>query len=478
MALSRRKLMMMGLGAGALVGIPAVRHASWGGQNYVRDGFSDPLPAVPDGEVRWSNWSGIHNATPQKIFVPKTDAELAEHIANSTGQIRPVGSGHSFTALVPTEDVIVDLARMNGIKEYDLDKKIVTVGAGTRLRVLAKELSKIELGLKNMPDVDVQTLGGSFNTGTHGAGLTLTAIHDYIIGFKMVTAKGEILNVTQDSNPDLFSAGKVGLGALGVITEYTLQVERAFRLHKRLTMMPVEEILEMAVGAAESHYGFEWFYLPGTGQGVVLSYDRTDEPVRRQEGMSKDEENELMMGLKEARDKLGWAPSIRRLVTSKALPKGLIEDQVDESWRLLSTTRPIKFNEMEYHIPIEHADKAMREVVKRLDARKEIFFPIEVRFVAGDDAWLSPFNHGPSVSIAVHAYHDEDYDYLFTDFEPFYKTLKGRPHWGKLHSLGAKELSALYPRFNDFDALRRSMDPDGRFLNPHLEKLFLKNAAA
>ena len=473
MALSRRKLMMMGLGAGALFGIPAAQYAAWGSQNFERKGFSDPVPTVPEGEVRWTNWSGIQTSTPKQIFVPKTEQELAERLASTSGKIRPVGSGHSFTALVPTEDVIVDLARMNGIREYDLDTKTVKVGAGTRLRALAKELSQIGLGLKNMPDVDVQTLGGSFNTATHGAGLSLAAIHDYIIGFTMVTASGEVLNVTQDSNPDLFSAGKVGLGSLGVITEYTLKVETAFRLHKRLSMMPVEDILDMALMAAETHYGFEWFYLPGTGQGVVLSYDRTNEPIRRQEGMSKDEENELMMGLKDARDKLGWAPSIRRRVVAKALPKGLVEDQIDESWRLLSTTRPIKFNEMEYHLPIEHAQEAMREVIKRLDARKEIFFPIEVRFVANDDAWLSPFNHGPSVSIAVHAYHDEDYDYLFTDFEPLYKQFNGRPHWGKLHSLGAKDLRALYPRFDDFNALRTSMDPTGRFLNPHLDKLFL-----
>ena len=478
MALSRRKLLMMGLGAGAVFGIPAAQYTSWGSQDFEREGFSDPTPSVPDGEVRWTNWSGIQTSTPKQIFVPKTEQELAEHIAGTRGQIRPVGSGHSFTALVPSEDVIVDLGRMNGIREYDLETNIVKVGAGTRLRILAKELSKLGLGLKNMPDIDVQTLGGSFNTATHGAGLGLSAIHDYIIGFTMVSASGEVLNVTQENNPDLFSAGKVGLGALGVITEYTLKVEKAFKLHKRVTMMPIEDILDMSLAAAETHYSFEWFYLPGTGQGVVLSYDRTDEPVRRQEGMSKDEENELMMGLKDARDKLGWAPSLRRRVVSKALPKGVVEDQIDESWRLLATTRPIKFNEMEYHLPLEHAKEAMREVIKRLDARKEIFFPIEVRFVASDNAWLSPFNHGPSVSIAVHSYHNEDYDYLFTDFEPLYKQFNGRPHWGKLHSLGAKELRGLYPRFDDFVALRKSLDPMGRFLNPHLDKLFVDGKSA
>ena len=473
MALSRRKLMTLGLGAGAAIGLPAIRHLSWGRKAFEREGFSNPLEDPPNGEVRWVNWSGIEASTPKQIFVPKTDEDLIEHIATSKGNIRPVGSGHSFTGLVPTEDVIVDLGRLNGIRSYDLDKKTVNVGAGTRLRVLAKELSKLGLGLKNMPDIDVQTLGGSFNTATHGAGLGLAAIHDYIIGFKMVTADGELLNVTKASNSELFAAGKVGLGVLGVIVEYTLQAVSAFKLHKRVSVIPVEDILDMSLDAAENHYGFEWYYIPSTGYGVVIKNDVTDAPVRRQQGMSKEEENELMEGLKEARDKLGWAPFLRRKVIVDSLPKGVIEDQIDESWKLLSTTRPIKFNEMEYHLPLEHAKVAMREVVKRLDARKEIYFPIEVRFVGQDNAWLSPFSHGSSVSIAVHSLYSENYNYLFSDFEPIYIGLNGRPHWGKLHSLGRKELSALYPRFEDFDKLRRDLDPDGRFLNNHTNKLFI-----
>lgn len=471
MALSRRKLMMLGLGGTALVGLPAARHLTWAGKDFERSGFSDPAPLVPEGEVRWSNWSGLQSSTPTQIYVPASDEELAANIRSSSGQIRPVGSGHSFTGLVPSEDIIVDLGRLNGIRSYDLTRNTVVVGAGTRLRVLAKELSKLGLAFKNMPDVDVQTLGGSFNTATHGAGLTLTAIHDYIIGFKLITANGEIMHVSKDSNSDLFHAGKVGLGSLGVITEYTLQVVPAFRLRKTLEVKPIGEILQDSQDKARAHHGYEWFYLPSTGWGVVLTYDKTDEPVRRQT-VSKDEENELMWGLRDARDKLGWAPTLRRKIVEKALPKGVIEDQVDDSWRLLSTTRPIKFNEMEYHIPFEHADSVLPEVIRRLDANPQIFFPIEVRFVSPDDAWLSPFNHGPSVSIAVHSLHNETFDYFFEVFEPLFRSVNGRPHWGKLHSLESEDLRNLYPRFDDFNAMRKAMDPKGRFLNDHLTKIF------
>ena len=144
----------------------------------------------------------------------------------------------------------------------------------------------------------------------------------------------------------------------------------------------------------------------------------------------------------------------------------------DASLELLATTRPIKFNEMEYHLPRAEGLAALRKVVAKMDKRKDAFFPMEVRFVAPDPAWLSPFNDGPRISIAIHAAVDERFDYFFTDFEPTFRSHGGRPHWGKWHSLQHSDLSALYPDFQRFTELRRDLDPDGKFLNAHLAELF------
>ena len=473
MALSRRKLMLMGLGAGVAIGVPAVRHISWSGQDFTDENLTRTLPKAPAGETRWTNWSGVQTSTPKQIAVPKTVEELADIVKQAKGSVRPVGSGHSFTGLVPTEDTIVDVSRFSGITSHDAETQTVTVGAGSRLRSTARDLDKLGLAFANMPDVDVQTMAGSFNTATHGAGLTLKAIHDYTTGFKMVTADGDVKSVTKASDPDLFSAGLVSLGALGVITEYTLKVEKAFKLNKRVVVEPLEEVLDMMLDMAKNHHVYEFFYLPTTGYAVSLISDITDDPIRKSE--SNEDENQILWDLKKARDMFGWAPSIRRKLVSSALPKGEIENQVDKSWRLLSTARPIKFNEMEYHVPIEHADVVLREVLKRLDARKDVFFPVEVRFVAQDDAWLSPFSQGPAISIAVHALEGENFDYLFKEFEPLYNQYNGRPHWGKLHSLKRADLAKLYPRFNDFEDIRATLDPTGKFLNPHLSGLFGQN---
>ena len=120
-----------------------------------------------------------------------------------------------------------------------------------------------------------------------------------------------------------------------------------------------------------------------------------------------------------------------------------------------------------------HAPLAcLREIIAALETRKDTFFPMEVRITAQDDAWLSPFNDGPRLSIATHAAVDEPYDYFFKVLEPIHRSHGGRPHWGKLHSLGKDELIGLYPDFGSFLELRASLDPDGKFLNPHLAHLF------
>jgi len=127
---------------------------------------------------------------------------------------------------------------------------------------------------------------------------------------------------------------------------------------------------------------------------------------------------------------------------------------------------------MEYHLPRERGPEMVERVMRKLDQRGDLYFPMEYRHIAPDTAWLSPFNAGPRASIAIHAAADEHYDYFFTDFEPMYREAGGRPHWGKLHSLGRAELTELYPEFERFLALRAELDPAGKFLNAHLAKLF------
>ena len=468
MSTTRRNVLLGTVGLAAAAAIPGVQYASWSMKDFTRDGYSPDLPPAPEGEVAWSNWSGIQQSTPDRIAVPATEADLAEALA-SARRVRPIGSGHSFTGLVPSEHLIVDASRFSGLISADTESGLAMIGAGTRIRQAARELDAAGLALLNLPDVDVQTLAGSFSTSTHGTGRALQPLHAHIEGFRIVTADGTARDVTADSDPDLFAAGQVSLGALGIITQYTLKCVPAYNLQRRVWVEKLDTILEQAMDLSQQHRNFEFYYFPFTGYTAGISHDIFEGDVT---GRVSDEDEDTLAGLKELRDVFGWSSWLRRRIAAGSLPKGLIEESSDAYWKLLSTARPTKFNEMEYHVPLENGLACLREIIAALESRNDTFFPMEIRITAQDDAWLSPFNDGPRMSIATHAAVDEPYEYFFSALEPIHRAHGGRPHWGKLHSLGKEDLISLYPDFRNFLDLRASLDPDGKFLNPHLAHLF------
>lgn len=469
MAISRRRLLQGGTLVAGASAIPIGQHIAWNGRDFTREGYSPDYPDAPAGEESWMNWSGAQRATPKRMASPQTEAELAELISATPHRIRPRGSGHSFSGLVPSEGTIVDVSYLSGFRGYDADTGTVRFGAGTTLFQTASKLNELGRAFPNLPDIVDQTLAGSFSTATHGTGATLTALHDYIEGFRLVTASGEIWDVSRQNNPELFAAGKVGLGALGVITEYEMRTVPAFNLRRILAAEPIEQVLDEAQERADTYRNFEVFYLPGTGVAASLRHDLYEGDLT---GVQPSDDDEILAGLKQLRDGFGWWPWLRRRLAQSALPNGVLEDVSDASFELLATTRPIKFNEMEYHLPREEGIAVLRKVIAKMDAKKSAFFPMEIRFVASDDAWLSPFHAGPSLSIAIHAAVDEPYDYFFTEFEPIFRAHGGRPHWGKWHSQTRDTLRSLYPQYDAFTALRRELDPNGKFLNPHLADLF------
>lgn len=465
-----RRQMMTGAGVAALLGGGVALHRySWTQRNFTRADYVEGAPEAPPGESSWMNWSGIERSTPKEIAFPDSVEALAETIARAPGRVRPVGSGHSFTGLATTEDTLVMLNGLSGLQSYDAATGEARFGAGTPLFKVSEELATHGRAFENQPDIDSQTLAGAFSTATHGTGNDLPALHEAITAFQFVSADGTVHDVTRASDPDLFDAGRVSLGGLGVMTAYTLRSVPAYRLKRTVTVLDAKEFLGQLEETAAAHRNFEFYYFPCTGLVATISHDITDEPVSE---VAEADDDGTLQGLKQLRDELGWAPWLRKSIARSELPRGVVEERVDESRMLLSTTRPTRFIEMEYHLPREKGPETVRRIMRLLDERSEIFFPMEYRHIAPDTAWLSPFNAGPRASIAIHAAANEAYDYFFTQFEPVYRKIGGRPHWGKLHSLGHAELTELYPDFERFRKLRQDLDPRGKFLNAHLAKLF------
>ena len=431
------------------------------------------MPALQDAQGRliWSNWSGIAHAYPAERAAPASEDELVHILKTAPGPVRPVGSGHSFTALVPTQGTLLTLDNMAGIVSHDPASNRVIVRGGTRLVDLGPALAAIGQEMINLPDIDKQSIAGAISTGTHGTGRGIQAIHGSVVGLRLATPSGELIDCDATANSEIFNAARVGLGAFGVVTQVTLQNQPLCRVLKRVKVRPTSEVFDDWSALRQQHRNVEFYVLPFTGHSVTISHDVTDRPIKPR---GPDRDVETLMALKQLRDFFEFMPALRRRLSAQELANIPPEEVVDEGWKLLSNERPVRFNEIEYHLPVEAQIPALREILAAIESQHvDVFFPIEARVIAPDDAWLSPFYGRECGSIAVHAYYKEDHEFFFSLIEPIFRRHGGRPHWGKLHSLKARDLAALYPRWREAGDVRRALDPQGRMLNDYLKGIFL-----
>ncbi len=431
-----------------------------------------PGPPVQDatGHLVWRNWSGLQHSYPVERASPDSEARVVEMLKTAPVPIRPVGAGHSFTALVPTAGTLVTLDGLTGLVGHDAATRQATFRAGTRLGDIGPALAAIGQEMPNLPDINKQSLGGALGTGTHGTGQGFKALHGDVVALRIATPKGVIVECDATRDAHIFHAARVGLGAFGIVTQVTLQNAALTRVRKRVEIRKADDVMTEWPTLVTQHRNVEFFILPFTGLAAVITVDETTEPLHPR---GPDVDTEVLMDLKRLRDWTGFFPPLRRWVAQMALAGQHAEEAIDEGWKLLSNERPVRFNEMEYHLPFDAQMPALREVVATIERhRSDVFFPIEARVIAPDDAWLSPFHGRASGSIAVHAYYQDEHAFFFELIEPIFRRYDGRPHWGKLNSLKAADFATLYPRWADACAVRASLDPEGRMLNPYLRAVF------
>lgn len=427
-------------------------------------------PSATASPQTWRNWSGLQSCQPQAWKSPASEAEVLQLLQTAPAPLRSVGAGHSFSPLVPTTGSLLSLDQLSGLRQYDAKTATATLGAGTRLVQASRALDAVGLAFRNLPDIDVQTLAGAMATATHGTGMQLPALHADLQQLVLLTPNGQRLECSRQQRPEVFAAAQVSLGALGVISEMTLRVRPRHVLRRKAWLLPTEELLRAIPRLAAEHRQFECYLLPHTGYGAAIVHNEVQlQPQARSAAPDED----VLADLKRLRDWFGRWPDMRRWVAQRLIDPSLQEEAVDWSWKLLSTQRPTRFNETECHVPQADGVACLREVLTALEQRNDVFFPVEFRFIAADDAWLSPFYQRASCSIAVHAAHDEPWDYLLRDMGAIFRRFGGRPHWGKLHDRSHDELRQLYPRWNDFQTIRRQLDPQGRMLNPHLQRILM-----
>ena len=412
----------------------------------------------------WANWAGNQHAD-TAVTRPVSMAELQLAVAQPQS-LRVVGAGHSFTPIVAGGDRILDLSRLDLPTLGDIDGDRVWVNANARLRDLSPALADQGLAFRNLGDIDVQSLAGAASTATHGTGQKLPCLAAEISDFRMIGAGGEMLS-TQDIPLEM---AQVTLGMLGVLTEAQITVVPKYNLRRQVRLAPLGDTLATMHRKWAENRNFEFFYIPFTGKAVEIRHAVTEAAESR---APRDLDMIAVKVLKLARNAGRVSKGLRGVLLKLLTLAQSDEDYVGESWRVLCSDRHIRFNEMEYHLPPDVACDVLKEVLNRLHRdHNDIYFPIEVRQTAGDTACLSPFQGGPRISIAIHCDASEDHRRYFSAIEPLLVEAGGRPHWGKLHSLTYKHLSAMYPDFDRFCTLREHLDPGGKFLTPALARMF------
>ncbi|AUI62745.1 D-arabinono-1,4-lactone oxidase [Amycolatopsis sp. BJA-103] len=429
--------------------------------------------------TRWSNWAGTATASPLRVHRPRGTEEIAEAIGRSAAdgrRLRPLGSGHSFTAIAVADSDAMDLTGWAGIASADVEKGLVTVRSGTTLKQLNAELDALGLAMTNLGDIDAQTVAGAISTGTHGTGARLGGIATQIAALELVLADGTVVTCSADERPDLFAAARVGLGALGVISTVTLRCEPSFLLSAQERPEPLEQVLEGFDQFADENDHFEFYWFP-YGKNAL---------VKRNNRLPAGSERKPLSRVKEFVDyeitenvAFGGLCRLGRAVPKLVQPLGKFASNVlsareysDTSHRVFVTHRGVRFVESEFAIPRESlldVFSELRAFVPKLE--NPVAFPVEVRVAAADDIWLSTANGRDSAYLAIHQFVGMPYREYFAGFASIVGEVGGRPHWGKMHDLDAATLRSRYPRFDDFTRIRKEVDPAGVFTNTYLDRV-------
>jgi FAD-linked oxidoreductase len=443
------------------------------------------MTANAAGVAQWRNWAGDERCAPAAIERPSSIAEVAaalERAAAHGQRVRVAGGGHSFSDIALTDGRLLRLDRMNRLLEIDRSNGLVRVQGGITIHALNARLAAVGLALENLGDIDAQSIAGAISTATHGTGARLRNIPSQVAALTLVLADGSTLHCSEQDDPELLRAARVGLGALGVVAEATLRCVPAFRLRGVDATAPLEQTLERFEELSLANDHFEFYVFPHARTALTRTNNRTEEPARPRGRVSAYANDVLLtnhaFGLfcRLGRRMPAQIPRINRLVTRLAGTS----HRVDRSDRIFASPRLVRFTEMEYALPRERTVEAVRRVLELVESRARgngyqdgfaVPFPIEVRTVAADDALLSTAAGRDSGYVAVHMFEGMAWEPYFRAVEAIMDELGGRPHWGKRHFQTAATLSGRYPEWERFQEVRRRLDPEGRFANDYTDRV-------
>ncbi|HSE40715.1 MAG TPA: D-arabinono-1,4-lactone oxidase [Acidobacteriota bacterium] len=409
------------------------------------------------------NWGQTITCKPESYCQPDTENDVVQIVQQAivnNKRVRVVGAGHSWAPLVLTRDILINLDKLTRMLQLVMPGRRVKIEAGMRLKHLISRLRDDNLGLRNIGSITEQSIAGAISTGTHGTGLTLGSIGTQIIAVQLVTGTGDILTITEQ-DPDRLNAARLNLGALGIITQLTLQCVDDYELECATYWCKFDSIVDKMETLAQQNTRVKfWWLIPpiGAKDNVIMT---TENPVGASASPASSVEG-LPMDTIGILDNLSGA-------ASEIHPFLKFTGKYDQVMTI--PLLPVLHRECEYAIPVGKTAEALRAFKRAVEEQNlSLTLPLEVRFVAKDNTLLSPANQQDVSYIGVAT--QPNANEVIQRFEPIMKRLGGRPHWGKCFSLTRAEAEAMYPDYQKFRTIRNEFDPNRVFSNEFLKYFF------
>ncbi|KAM9063713.1 L-gulonolactone oxidase [Sarcophilus harrisii] len=431
---------------------------------------------------KFQNWAKTYGCSPEMYFQPTCVEEVRQVLDLARKQnkrVKAVGGGHSPSDIACTDGFMIHMGKMNRILKVDKEKRQVTVEAGIFLMDLNVELRKYGLALSNLGAVSDVTAAGVIGTGTHNTGIKHGILATQVVALTLMTAAGTIMECSETSNAELFKASQVHLGSLGIILTITIQCVPQFHLREISFPSTLKEVLDNLDSHLKKSEYFRFLWFPHSDNVSVIYQDHTNKPPISAANWFWNYAIGFYL-----LEFLLWISTflpflvhwINRfffwlLYTSKMENRNI-------SYKILNYECRFKQHVQDWAIPIEKTAEALLELKTMLESHPNVVahFPVEVRFVKGDNILLSPCFQRNSCYVNIIMYRPYGKDVPRLDYwlayERIMKGVGGRPHWAKAHNCTRKDFEKMYPSFQKFCALREKLDPTGMFLNASLEKVF------
>jgi len=413
-------------------------------------------------QPRLKNWAGNLTYSTDNVQYPKSVAEV-QQLIKKLPKLRALGTRHCFNTIADSKDDLVSTRDLNKVISIDAKNHSVTVEGGIKYGELAPYLHQHGYALHNLASLPHISVAGSITTATHGSGIKNGNLASAVTGLEIVIADGSVIHLSKATDPEKLNAAVVGLGALGIITKVTLQIQPTYNMRQRV-------FLKLPMSQLKTH--FEEIMSAGYSVSLFTDWqsDSINEVWIKSRMDEKDHNQPEFYGAKAATKNLH--PIIDHSAESCTDQMGVPGPWYERlpHFKMGFTPSSGKELQSEYFVPLKHAVEAIEAVSKLGKQIGPHLFITEIRTIAADNLWMSPCHNQTSVTIHfTWKQETEAVMKLLPLIEKELAPFNPRPHWGKIFTMSPKVLESHYEKLADFKKLVAEYDPKAKFRNGFLD---------